>query len=83
MGEETRKKLHRIFDLILDINKVNDACFSFSGHADCIYAHIYQPKWEESTDPSWGDNCYMRSEDKLDDIIRQLEEIKEGLQDDV
>ena len=92
---EKKDKLHKILDLILDINtyegKSDDslpkAFFNFSGHCNLIDVSIFMEGWKNGKEPLIRDDCYIdrdendagESDRELNKIIKELETVKELL----
>ena len=79
-----REKLHKILDLVLDLNEqgATRSNVDFSGYVENVSVMV----WEgECTDENMllHDYTYyggkLRNEKKLNDIIRELEEVKENI----
>lgn len=92
---EKKEKLHKILDLVLDINtyegKCNDslpkAFFTFHGHCNWVDVSIFVEGWKSGKKPLIIDDCYIdrdendagKSDRKLSKIIKELEAVKELL----
>lgn len=87
MQESVREKLHKILDLVLDINESGKAntFMTFSGHVNGIHVSTHIPKWELNRDPDILDEVYLDTPDEpgymtttLDATIENLEEVLKG-----
>lgn len=92
---EKKEKLHKILDLVLDINaykgKCNDslpkAFLTFQGHCNSIDVSIFVEGWKSGKKPLIRNNCYIdrdvndarESDRELSKIIKKLEAVKELL----
>ena len=92
---EKKEKLHKILDLVLDINayegKSDDslpkAFFTFHGHCNWVDVSIYVEGWRSGKEPLIRDDCYIdrdvndaeESDRELSKIIKKLEAVKELL----
>lgn len=79
-----REKLHRILDLVLDLNEqgATHAAAHIQGHVESVSVHA----WEgESKIENWiydGQAYYageLKNEAKVNDIIRELEELRDNI----
>lgn len=86
-----REGLHRLLDLVLDINGVSrrdreitgdlpTAFFDFSGHTAAAHMRVYTSGWESGQDYEW---CYDVWEDSnINEAIKQLDKLKLDLKSD-
>ncbi|WP_367567787.1 hypothetical protein [Lacrimispora sp.] len=82
-----RRELHKVLDLILDINGVGarsqsetgdmpTAFMRFSGHVGCVDIDIHNKGWDHDLR---SDNFYFRTYEPMKKHIMELESIKEDL----
>lgn len=79
-----REKLHRILDLILDLNEqaVTHATMNVHGHVQSVSVMVYEG---ECTDGNMLTQEYayydgeLKNEKKVNDIIRELEELRDEI----
>ena len=89
LDKEQRERLHRIFDLVLDIQEkgIPDAFFDFSGHCGLVDVRVFKNGWKSmqdadiilNTNLSISEEDYVYLDDYyigLDDMITKLEEFK-------
>ena len=87
---EKREKLHQILDLVIDINGFEDrkveltgdkptAFIYFSGHTSNFEVNVHTHGYENFKMPDVRMDSFIDKDNPmLDEIIRTLEEIKEG-----
>jgi len=86
-----REGLHRLLDLVLDINGVSrrdreftgdlpTAFFDFSGHTAAAHMRVYASGWEHGQDYDWDYDVWEDS--NINEVIKQLEKLKLDLQSD-
>lgn len=87
MKSDVREKMHKILDLVLDINESGKAntFMSFSGHVNGINVSAYFHKWELNSEPDIRDEVYLDNPDEpgymtttLDAVIENLEKVMKG-----
>ncbi len=87
MQKSVREKLHKILDLVLDINESGKATtfMTFSGHVNGITVSAHMPKWEVNSDPDIRDEVYLNKPEEplygtttLDAVIENLEKVQKG-----
>ena len=87
MKSDVREKMHKILDLVLDINESGKAntFMSFSGHVNGINVSAHIPKWELNSNPDIRDEVYIDVPDEagymrttLDTVIENLERVMGG-----
>lgn len=85
-----RKRLHKLFDLALDINGTNSriredtgslptAFFDFSGHTGAAHVRVYSSGWTSETDSDYRDDVWEGK--SINAAINRLEKLKLSLQD--
>lgn len=75
MDAETREKIHKILDLVIDRNEGgNTTFFHFSGHVNVITVHLHNGEWESNKD--WEEHVSYIKRPKLDE---SLDEVIEAL----
>ena len=87
--KEKREKLHRILDLVLDINSFErrsveitgdkpTAFLYFHGHVSSLNVSIHENGWVPYACPTYQREVYFDEEkQELDEVIEMLEKIKE------
>lgn len=87
MQESVREKLHKILDLVLDINESGKATtfFRFSWHVNDIDIQAYLPKWKPDAYPDLWESVYIDRPNSpgcyattIDRAIEQFEKVKKG-----
>lgn len=88
--KEKREKIHRILDLVLDINSFErrsveitgdkpTAFLYFHGHASSLNVSIHENGWVPYACPTYQRELYLNEEKpELDEVIEMLEKIKDG-----
>ena len=85
-----REKLHRILDLVLDLNEQGDSFMQISGHVKSVSVQINDGKWDASKellnryeyydrevdDEEDAQNVEQYTLEKLDKLINSLEKLK-------
>ncbi|WP_313583950.1 nitrogenase molybdenum-iron protein subunit beta [Lacrimispora sp.] len=80
-----REGLHRLLDLVLDINGINrrdheitgnlpTAFFDFSGHTAAAHMRVYTSGWGSGQDHEWC--CDVWEDGDINEAIKQLEKLK-------
>ena len=86
-----RNGLHRLLDLVLDINGVSrrdreitgnlpTAFFDFSGHTAAAHMRVYTRGWESVQGYDWNYDVWKDS--NISEAIKQLEKLKLDLESD-
>ena len=87
MKSDARKKLHKILDLVLDINESGKATmfFRFSGHVNTCGCDIHIPEWEPDALPTINFDVNLENPEEisygyttLDAVIENLEKVMKG-----
>lgn len=75
-----REKLHKILDLVLDLNEKNDAFMYLYGHVNSITVDISDGEWKYDEKKLYYKDVYYAgqhyTEKDLDKVITKLEELK-------
>lgn len=89
--KRVRKEIHKVLDLVLDINGVHrrkteltgdlpTAFFEFNGHTASVGFSIYKDGWDFCKNSDTSHTCYMDHRfDRISDLICDLESAKEEL----
>lgn len=87
MKSDVREKMHKILDLVLDINESGKAhtFMTFSGHVNSVIVSAHMPKWKVNSDPDIRDEVYLDKPEKplygtttLDAVLEHLEKVQKG-----
>ena len=80
LNKSKKKKLIRLFSLILTLNETTDSDYfiSFAGHCEVVDVYVYRGGWSDDEDPEYLMFCEYADEEgfeaKLDEVIETLEE---------
>lgn len=75
MDAETRKKIHKILDLVIDRNESGKSTFfGYSGHINAVSVRIHEGEWKAGqaceTHYAYIDNQEL--DESLDEVIKAL-----------
>ena len=75
MDTETREKIHKILDLVIDRNEGGDSTFfHFEGHTNQICVEKHEGKWFPNSNSEVLDSYILKPEWELDldEVIKAL-----------